>query len=96
MYNFRLYVQLVLMDFVEPLVTLLVLVFMVLELVEFALNAVMMKTARTLQIFAHALLFSAVVDSVIPTRNFINVVSIYIKVITYLSMIMTSVSLSIN
>ena len=96
MYNFRLYVQLVLMDFVEPLVTLLVLVFMVLELVEFALNAVMMKTARTLQIFAHALLFSAVVDSVIPTRNFINVVSNYIKVITYLSMIMTSVSLSIN
>ena len=46
-------------------------------------NAVMMKTARTLQIFAHALLFSAVVDSVIPTRNFINVVSNYIKVITY-------------
>ena len=74
MYNFRLYVQLIMVDFVEPF-TLLVLVFTVMELVEFALNAVMIKTARALQIFAHALLSSAVMEAVIPTRNLMNAVS---------------------
>ena len=78
MYNFRPYVHLVLVDFVDPF-TLLVLVFTVMELVEFALNAVMIKTARTLQIFAHALLFSAVMEAVIQTRNLMNVVSNYLK-----------------